>query len=71
MVRLLSGDGVTAVGVPLDPIGSGMLPQFIDEDPRVLAVVYGDRDQLHAAHLKTPLERRHQPLSGLDPVPPA
>src|ERR1700730_7998976 len=46
---------------------SGMLPQFIDEDPRVLAVVYGDRDQLHAALLKSPLERRHQPLGGLDP----
>jgi hypothetical protein len=44
-----------------------MLPQFIDEDPRVLAVVYGDRDQLHAALLKSPLERRHQPLGGLDP----
>jgi hypothetical protein len=44
-----------------------MLPQFIDEDPRVLAVVYGDRDQLHAAPLKSPLERQHQPLGGLDP----
>ena len=44
-----------------------MLPQFIDEDPRVLAVVYGDRDQLHAALLKSPLERRRQPLGGLDP----
>src|SRR5258708_15916313 len=48
---------------------SGMLPQFIDEDPRVLAVVYGDRDQLHAALLKSLLERRHQPLGGLDPRP--
>src|SRR6266478_6442564 len=48
---------------------SGMLPQFIDEDPRVLAVVYGDRDQLHAALLKSLLERRHQPLGGLDPGP--
>src|SRR5580692_10567100 len=46
---------------------SGMLPQFIDENPRVLAVVYGDRDQLHASLLKSPLERRHQPLGGLDP----
>ena len=46
-----------------------MLPQFIDEDPGVLAVVYGDRDQLHAALLKSPLERRHQPLGGLDPGP--
>src|SRR5437016_9034282 len=48
---------------------SGMFPQFIDEDPRVLAVVYGDRDQLHAALLKSLLERRHQPLGGLDPGP--
>jgi hypothetical protein len=44
-----------------------MLSQFIDEDPRVLAIVYGDRDQLHAALLKSPLERRQQPLGGLDP----
>ena len=39
------------------PAVAGMLPQFIDEDPRVLAVVYGDRDQLHAALLKSPLQR--------------
>jgi hypothetical protein len=44
-----------------------MLPQFIYQDPRVLAVVYRDRDQLHAALLKSPLERRRQPLGGLDP----
>ena len=66
-VRKAGGDGVAAVGVPLDPIDQAMLPQFIDEDPRILAVVYGDRDQLHAALLKSPLERRHQPLGGLDP----
>src|ERR1700730_16024517 len=53
----------------VDCYRSGMFPQFIDEDPRVLAVVYGDRDQLHAALLKSPLERRHKPLSGLDPGP--
>ena len=46
-----------------------MLPQFIDEDPGVLAVVYGDSDQLHAARSKSPLDRRRQPLGGLDPGP--
>jgi hypothetical protein len=40
-----------------------MLPQFIDENPRVLAVVYGDRDQLHAALLKSPLEKKPRLLS--------
>jgi hypothetical protein len=46
---------------------SGVLPQFIDQHPRILAVIYGDRDELHAALLKSPLERRHQPLGVLDP----
>ena len=49
---------------------SGMLPQFIDQHSCVFAVVYGDRDQLHAALSKGLVKRRHQPLSGLHPGTP-
>jgi hypothetical protein len=47
-----------------------MLPQFIDEDPRVLAVVYRDRDQLHATLLKSPLERANATKPGFPNLMP-